>query len=529
LVARESAGDGGSLGEGGGAVVSRRRLRLALTTAAACLGALLALGFLAPRVLASAGAQAWLRAELSRRLGRPVTFDRLALAWEPLPTLRVTRLGVGSPRGGVPGLLVELDEVMLRLRLEPLRRLGLGVGELVLERPRVLVVQQASGEWDLPAGSALRAARLPLALISRVRLRGGRVEVRAAGPGPRPTDLGMEDIELALDDLGRSTPIRVHLTAALAGGGVRLELAGTAGPVAAARGDPAALPVQLGLRLDAGERVGPGGPASWLRGVGGGVLRVDGRLGDLAGGGRLAFAQVSVTHQPPGCPLPAPRTLVLEDVELPVRLAGASVVLHPFALRVAGGSVGGRAVLRWSLARPDLQLTDVRIHGVAIERVMVDYLCHPLAVTGQLSGSGALTLAGAHADWRRTVEGAWRLNLGPGRLVGAAALALAESLVRAGRPQARAPGGPFPPTVPGPLDFERLAATGTVESGEVRAEEIRWTGSRARVVGAGRYDLVGAHLALRLAVEAGRSTVTVRVTGPVWNPERLAVEHAGEP
>lgn len=508
--------------------MTRRRLVVVLGTAAALTGAVAGVVLLAPVVVGTTGVQERLRAGLSRRLGRPVTFERLALGYDPLPVVRVTRLSVGSPKGFGADPFVQVDEVVLRLRLEPLRRWSLKLGELVLERPRFVVAQRAGGDWNVPARSALSTARAaPLALVSRVRLRDGRIEVRVPGLGERLADLPLERVEVGLDDVGRSAPIRVRLTAALAGGGVRFELAGTLGPLAAAGGDPAALPVQLSLRVDAEETAAPRGAAVWVRGTGGGAVRVDGRLGQLFGDGRLAFARVSLAHQPASCRLPASRTLVLENVELPVHIAGAALTVRPFAFRVADGAVRGEAVLTWHPARPDVQLSDVRIQGVTVERVLVDYLCHPFAVTGRLYGSGTLALAGVDPDWRRAIGGEWRLYLGPGRLVGPGALTLAEHLARAG--PARSAAASRPPSVPlppGPLDFARFAASGTVESGEIRAGEIRWTGSRTRIVGAGRYGLTDAHLDLRLAVETGRAAVDVSVVGPAWDPARLAIERA---
>lgn len=507
--------------------MTRRRLVVVLGTAAALAGAVAGVVLLAPVVVGTAGVQERLRAGLSRRLGRPVTFERLALGYEPLPVVRVTRLSVGSPKGFGADPFVQVDEAVLRLRLEPLRRWSLKLGELVLERPRFVVVQRPGGDWNVPARSALSTARAPLALVSRVRLRDGRIEVRAPGLGEQLADLPLERVEVGLDDVGRSAPIRVRLTAALAGGGVRFELAGTLGPLAAAGGDPTALPVQLSLRVDAEETTAPSAAAFWVRGAGGGAVRVDGRLGHLSGDGRLAFARVSLAHQPARCRLPVSRTLVLENVELPVHIAGAALTVRPFAFRVADGAVRGEAVLTWHPARPDIQLSDVQIQGVTVERVLVDYLCHPFAVTGRLYGSGTLALAGVDPDWRRAIGGEWRLDLGPGRLVGPGALTLAEHLARAGLARSAAaslpPSAPLPP---GPLDFARFAASGTVESGEIRAGEIRWTGSRTRIVGVGRYGLTDAHLDLRLAVETGRAAVDVSVVGPAWDPARLAIERA---
>jgi hypothetical protein len=299
------------------------------------------------------------------------------------------------------------------------------------------------------------------------------------------------------------------------------------GPLSAAGGDPAALPVALALRLDTGGPPGPEDSTLQVLGAGRGAVRVDGRLGDLSGGGRLAFPRVSVAHQSGSCRSPARRTLVLEDLELPVRIRGAALAFQPFGFRVADGSVRGRAVLSWRSTGPELRLSEVSIQGVDVERVLVDYLCHPFAVTGRLSGSATLALAVADTDWRRTLGGQWHLDLGPGRLVGPGALTLVEHLARARHPRIGPPGpSSLPPVWPGRLDFERFAATGTVESGEIRVGEIRLTGPRTRIAGAGRYGLMDAQVDLRLAVETGRDAVDLSVVGPAWDPERLAVERA---
>jgi hypothetical protein len=512
--------------------VTRHRIPLLFTVAGSVAG-LLAVAALAPVLVGTDWLKERLQASLGRRLGRPVTFERLELRYDPLPVVRMSRLRVGRAPGLQAGAVLEVDEARLEFRLEPLRRRSLKLGELVLERPRLLVAQRLSDAWQVPAVSAVRGMAIaPLALVSRLRLREGRIEFRSPGPAEGLAALALERVEADLDDIGRRAPIRTRLTAVLAGSGARLHLAGTVGPWTAAAGDPANLPVALALRLDTEEAPGPADSAFRIHGAAHGAVQMEGRLGDLAGGGRLVFPRVSLAHRSESCRSPARRTLVLEEIDLPVRIRGTALAVHPFGFRVADGSVRGQALLTWSAAGPDLRLSDVSIQGVDVARLLVDYLCHPFAVTGRLSGSGTLALDIGDPDWRRALGGQWRLDLGPGRLVGPGALTLAENLARAGSPPGPTSGrAPLPPAWSGPLDFERFAVSGTVEAGEIRAGDIRVTGPRTRIAGAGRYGLVDAQLDLRLAVETGRAAVDLSVVGPAWDPGRLAIERAwrGEP
>src|SRR4029453_18554526 len=101
----------------------------------------------------------------------------------------------------------------------------------------------------------------------------------------------------------------------------------------------------------------------------------------MLGGGRLNFARLVIGHRPAACAGRPARPLVLEAVELPVQIAGPTLTIEPFALRVAGGAIRGGAALPWRAGVPSVELRGIRIQGMAAEPVLVDFLCQPYAVT----------------------------------------------------------------------------------------------------------------------------------------------------
>lgn len=155
----------------------RRRIPRVLAAAGSVAGMLVAVAALAPALVGADWVKERVQASLARRLGRPVTFERLALRYDPLPVVRVSRLQVGNPPGLDADLFLQVDEARLEFRLDALRRRSLKLGELVLERPRLVVAQRPAGDWSVPGASALRGAAVaPLALVSRMRLRDGRID-----------------------------------------------------------------------------------------------------------------------------------------------------------------------------------------------------------------------------------------------------------------------------------------------------------------------------------------------------------------
>jgi uncharacterized protein involved in outer membrane biogenesis len=501
-----------------------RRVVLALVWVGGVVVTLLALALISlPFVVDVPRMQELLRSEASRLLDRPVRFERVALSYWPLPAVRVVRLTVAGGPGFGPDPLLAVDEARVRVRLLPLLAGRLQFGEITLARPRVVVEQRRDGSWNLPSPSGGRPApAAPFVLVSRVRLRDGRVEVRVAGdpgtPGAPAIAHLVDRIDLTLDDLGWSEPIGIKLTAHLPGGGITAEIEGTVGPLAQARGDLAGVPVRLAARFTAEEGRAASG-AIGATGKGAGEVRVGGTLGQVTGGGQISFSRLVVTHRPTHCAAGAVRSLVLEDVSLPIQLDGPRLAFRPFQLRMAGGTVQGEATLTWQAGTPGVQLAGVRLRGVAAEPVLVDFLCQPYAVAGRLDASGEVAFVGIGDELLRSARGRWDVQVGAGRFVGPAVVKLMAGLVRVGAAvysvvTLDAPRGVFA----SPTEFQSLAATGTIGGGRVQVREVKLTSSDLRVTGDGTYGLVDARLDFNVNIHAGRNTFAVKVAGTAAEP-----------
>jgi uncharacterized protein involved in outer membrane biogenesis len=468
--------------------------------------------------------QSLLRVEASRLLDRPVHFEHVSLSLWPLPAIRVRGLTVADVPGFGPDPLLSVEDARVRVRLLPLLRGRLSFGDVTLTRPRVVVEQRRDGVWNLPApGGGRTGSAAPVALVSRMRLEDGRVEIRLPAETGAPSVAHLVDrIDLMLEDLGWTVPIRLRATARLPGGGLVAGLDGHIGPLTAAGADLAALPARLTARFTA-EETRAAASGLGLAGRGDGEIHVEGPLGNMSGGGQLRFTRLTVTHSSPTCTRREPRPLVLEAVELPVRIAGPKVTVEPFALRVAGGTVRGSARLSWRAGVPGVRLADVRVQAVSAEPVLVDFLCEPYAVTGRLDGTGEIEFSGTGPELLRTARGAWQVEVGAGRLVGPAALTLLSGAIRVGSAlysvtHLDAPTG----LLASPIEFQSLVAAGTTGDGQLRVSRLAMQGQRLRVTGGGTYGLLDTRLDFKLDVQSGRSTFGVKIGGTAREPTYTA-------
>jgi hypothetical protein len=300
---------------------------------------------------------------------------------------------------------------------------------------------------------------------------------------------------------------------------------GQVGPLAAAGADLAALPARLVARFTSEEgQPSPATTALAIAGKGDGEIRVEGRLGELVGGGRLRFARLTLTHRPAGCPGAGPRSLLLEGMELPVEIRGPDLAVRPFALRLGGGTMEGEAALSFRAATPAVQLTGVRAQGVATEPVLVEFLCQPYAVTGKIDAQGDFGFAGVGDALLRSAQGQWQLKVGPGRLVGPAALKVLSGVVQVGTAVYSLVTLDAPRALAGsPLAFDSLAARGTVGGSQLRVADLAMLSRDLRVGGGGTYGLLDTRLDFMLNVQAGRTGFAVKVGGtaqaPTYVPE----------
>ncbi|MGH7267169.1 MAG: AsmA family protein [Candidatus Rokuibacteriota bacterium] len=498
----------------------RRPRRIFLAIAFAVLAAVAVVLLSLPWLVDLPRVHALLESEASRLLDRPVRFDRVALRYWPLPAIQINGLVIVNPPGFDAEPLLSVATARVRVRLLPLLRGRLQLGEITLARPRVVVEQRRDGTWNLPApGGAPPTPAAPLVLVSRVRLRDGHVEIRIPGDGGRRVSHVVDHIDLGLEDLGWSAPIRFVLAARLLGGGLSLSVEGQVGPLAAAGSDLAAVPARLAARFVAQDAQVPAEAGLAVSGTGEGEVRAEGPLGRLEGGGRLAFSRLTLVHRPDSCGARPARPLTVEGLELPIRIAGSTLSIQPFAFRLGGGAVRGDAVLTFRAATPSVRLSDVRVQRVPAESVLVDFLCQPYAVSGPLDGTGEVAFAGTGDELRRSARGAWHVRVGPGRLVGPAALTLVSGVVQVGTALYAVTNLDVPASLfTSPLEFDSLTVDGALADERLRVRDARLASRHVRVTGQGDYGLSDTRLDLVFNVQAGRTGYAVRVQGTAAKP-----------
>lgn len=500
--------------------MTRRRLGLLVGLAVVVA---VALGLAAlPLLIELPRVRALIAGEASRLLDRRVSFERLTLAFFPLPSLVLNRLEVANAEGFSPEPFLEVREAEVRLRLLPLFLGRLEFGEVVLAHPRVLLEQRGGEAWNLPAPSGGRPTPAALLIaVSRVRLSDGTLTYRQLASNRAPVAAyTLDRIDLTLRDLAWTTPLRVEGRARLAAGGVAVSVRGEAGPLAAVGRALGGLPLKadIRVRMERGEGFAPLGEVA-VSGTGEGRLGLAGKLDRLSGEGRLDFPRLVLSREQPACPPPRGRRLVLEDVRLPVKVAENRLLVSGGTLGVGGGRISADLALEWTGKDPGVRVSRLTAERVAAERLLADYLCAPYAVAGPVTLSGEFSAHGFGEAFWRSARGSGRLEIGPGKVVGPAALSFFAGVARVGGAIYSILNVDLPLSFfTSPLDFQSLSASYVVGDGRVTTRDLRYQSQLMRIGGVGSYGLLDRRLDFDLGVETGRTTYTVKVGGTADRP-----------
>ncbi len=504
--------------------------------AALVLGALLAVPVLVdtPRI------QALIATQASQALSRPVRFASVSVSILPLPSVVLRDLEVAEDPAFGGGAFLTVDEAVVRLRLWPLLRLRVELGDFILQEPTIALVQGPEGRWNiasLGAGEPERPAAPPrpgggggagpgpaAVLGSRVKIADGVVmyEPRGAGGAAR---YRVEDLDLTLS--GAPGPLRVDGDATVKPGDLELRL--SEGSVAL-DGAPALTDAALRGRLAVqGRNIGDLaalalGPEPALGGGVKGVLTLGGTVGRPRASGDVELTDLTVTRTSPQCPEPRRRTLALGTVTVNATYDGARVVGRPVTASPAGGRLTGTVSASLEGSRR-VEVTDLAIQGVPVERVLVDFLCQGYAVTGPLDLTGRLSAS--LADLWRTLDGQGRVKVGQGRVVGAQALTLLGSLARVGGAVSSILGRDVPELGGSPLEFDSITATYTITAGVVRTQDLVVAGRALRLAAAGTYALASGALNLDVVASTRQAELRAKVTGTAASPSIRVAPPAG--
>ncbi|MBI2158099.1 MAG: AsmA family protein, partial [Candidatus Rokubacteria bacterium] len=433
----------------------------------------LALPFLVdlPRV------KALIAGSAAQALGRPVKFASVSLSLLPLPAVELRGLEVAEDPAFGTAPFLKLDTGRLRLRLRPLLGGRVEFREVTLSAPRIALVQRADGRWNVASlGAAPEArgtARAPRAgggsgapgggaplLAARVSIQHGVVTYAPGAPGPAGS-WRLEDLNLTLADGGAGS-LAVAGTLRVMPGDLAVTI--TDGRIGGLNGGHGLLDAPLAARVSLdGRDVAPlvaalAGPAPAIAGPVKGTLTVSGTLGAPRATGTLALATVRLTRRSAACPEPQQRTLALTGLTLAPAWQDGRLTARPVTAGLGGGTIATHVTVTLARgARVDarVELKDLAIRALPVERVLVDFLCQGYAVAGPLDLTGALAF-GAADPWN-TLSGPGQLRIGPGRVVGAQALKLMDGVVRVGGAVSALLGADLPVALfVSPLEFDSI-------------------------------------------------------------------------
>lgn len=495
---------------------------------------LLVVGLLAaaPYLVDAPKVQAAVAQAASQALGRPVRFRSLSLSLLPLPALRLKELQVAEdPRFGAAPFLT-VSEGRLGLRVWPLVRGRLEATELVLDGPRVGLIQEPSGRWNIqslgarPAGAptAVKGVGAPsggglFPAVSRIRVAGGTLSYEARKKDGAPITYRLETLNFAASTAGPAAPVHFHGESRLTPGGLRLKIAD--GSLIPEAGRPLA---ESALKADvelSAEDIAPLlraflGPAREVGGPVRGKLALSGTPSRLAVQGELEFSRLRVSEHRATCDEPKTRSLTLESVRLPLTYSPFRLATQPLSARLGPGTAALALTLDFA-AEPFVRFSEISVKALPLAPVLRDYLCHGYAVSAPLDLVGEL--AARPADLGRTLAGQGKLTVGAGRVVGPDALALVSGVVRAGDALSAVLNVDLPPALfASPLEFDSITASYRIVDGRLTTSDFLYSSARFKMAAAGEYGLADGRMNLDLALTSGSSEISARVTGTAASP-----------
>ena len=491
------------------------------------IAALLAVPYLVdlPRV------QALIAANASQALGRPVKFASMRIAALPLPSVELHSLEIAEDPQFGKEPFVRLETGTIRLKLWPLLRGRVELGNITLTRPVISVVQAPDGRLNLASlggtgePSAPRTARggggsgtagAGAALASKITIDDGVVDYVARGKGAT-SRYRIEKLDLTLT--GGGSQLAIGGGFEVKPGDLKVKLADGMLAVGGAKTLTDA-PLRGKVTLEAKD-IAPLakaslGPSPEYSGALTGTLALSGTLGAPSAAGDVTVNQPKVTQVQPACPEPKRRTLALGDLKLNAGYKDSVVSARPMTTGIGNGTI--RAQLTASLEHGvRVQLNDIGIKALPLDKVLVDYLCQGYAITGPLDLTGALSFAAA--DMWNTLSGPGTLRAGPGKVVGAQALALVSGVVRVGGAISTAVDADVPVIAAGsPLEFESITGSYRITNGVVTTKDLLYTSRPMKVAIAGQYGLANGRMDLDMVVTHARGELKAKVTGSASSP-----------
>ena len=233
--------------------------------------------------------------------------------------------------------------------------------------------------------------------------------------------------------------------------------------------------------------------------------------------GAVELASVRLTQTTQACPEPKQRTLSLGLLKLAgVSYEGTRLQSRPVTTSLASGTISTNLTATLEHGT-HLQLSDLTIKSVPVEKVLVDFLCEGYAVTGPLDLTGALSTN--TANLMNTLNGSGHLRIGQGKVVGPQALALVAVVTRVAGVASSVLAADVPSSLTSsPVDFESITGNYQITNGVLSTKDLLYTTKALKVGVAGDYGLVTGKMNLDMRVDHGRGEVRAKVTGNASSP-----------
>ena len=488
-----------------------------------------------PYIVDTPRIQAYIASNATQTLGRPVKFSSVSVRVLPLPAVELHELEVAEdPKFGTTPFL-KLKTGRIRLRLLPLLTGRVELGDIVLDKPVVTIVQSADGRLNIstlgtgtkpsaeskspgepgrPSGSSSAGAA---AAISRVTLDGGTVTYVARGKGDALTQYRVEDLDVTVT--GGATQLAFKGDAKVQPGGLTLKLSD--GIVAPVTGKPLSDATLRGKVAVDGKDIkelaaAAAGPSPQYGGGLKGTLTLGGTVGAPTAAGEVQMSPLTVTQTQPSCPEPKRRTLTIPLLKLNTAYQDERLSARPLTASLADGTVSTQMTV--TLGRGvHVQLADLGVKALPLDKVLVDYLCQGYAITGPLDFTGALGFDAA--DMLGTLSGPGQLKIGRGKVVGSQALALIGSVVRVGGAISSLLSADLPTRMfDSPLEFDSITGSFQINKGVATTKDLLYTSRAMKVLIAGDYGLATGRMNLDMTVNHQRGEVKAKVTGTTSSP-----------